>query len=376
MVSDTNYIGSTGIIYVEDKVSWAWGFSICVLANVFGLAMFLLGRRYYYEDKSDGSPFTSLARVIVASIRKRKTVASFETKDYYYGDGRVERIGGEAPSKRFRLLNRAAFKTEGDHILPNGSVANPWKICTVIGIPQLEFIIRLTPLWSTSIFLGTPIGIHGSLSVLQALNMDRNLSRHFQVPAGSIMVMPLVFTAVCLSVFDRYICPLWKKMRGKNLTPLQQIGVGHVISFVSMAASALVESKRRDVALHSYQLQGSNIVPLSVLWLVPQLATVGIGEAFHFPGQVALYYQEFPNSLKNMSSAMMAMLIGISFYLSTALIDFLGRVTPWLPDNINDGRLDNVYWVLVVLGSVINFGYYLVCSWFHEYKNIEKEDDI
>ncbi|XP_073147763.1 protein NRT1/ PTR FAMILY 2.7-like isoform X2 [Henckelia pumila] len=248
----SSVIASTGIVYVEDRVSWAWGFCICLVANVFGLAMFLLGSRYYYEDKPEGSPFTSLARVIVASVRKiKKSVASFETEDYYCGDGGVE---GMVPSKSFRILNRAAIKTEGD-ILPNGRVAKPWKICTVQELEDLKCIIRIIPLWSTSIFLGTPIGIQASLSVLQALNMDRNLSRHFQVPAGSIMVVPFVSTAICLSVFDRYISPLWKKIRGKNLTPLQQIGLGHVINTASMAVSALVESKRRHVAAHSLQPQ-------------------------------------------------------------------------------------------------------------------------
>lgn len=168
---------------------------------------------------------------------------------------------------------------------------------------------------------------------------------------------------------------MWKKVSGKNLTPLQQIGIGHVFNVASMAVSTLVELKRRGGGAtshhhHEAAAGGSNIVPVSILWLVPQMIIVGIGEAFHFPGQVALYYQEFPSSLKSLATAMVAMLIGIAFYLSTAIIDFLRRITDWLPDNINDGRLDNVYWVMVVLG-IVNFGYYLVISWVYKYKNME-----
>ncbi|EOY18514.1 Nitrate excretion transporter 1, putative [Theobroma cacao] len=70
-----------------------------------------------------------------------------------------------------------------------------------------------------------------------------------------------------------------------------------------------------------------------------------IGEAFHFPGQIALYYQEFPKSLKG-----------------------------WLPDNINHGRLDNVFWMLAVIG-VVNLGYYLVCAKLFKYQNLEKSND-
>jgi len=38
---------------------------------------------------------------------------------------------------------------------------------------------------------------------------------------------------------------------------------------------------------------------MSALWLMLPLVVMGIGEGFHFPGTVvALYYQEFPKSLK------------------------------------------------------------------------------
>ena len=111
-----------------------------------------------------------------------------------------------------------------------------------------------------------------------------------------------------------------------------------------------------------------------VLWLIPQLVLVGIGEAFHFPGQVALYYQEFPTSLKSTLTAMIAMIVGIAFYMSTVLIDLVQKIPGWLPNNINNGRLDNMYWLLVV-GGVLNFGYYLVCASFYKYQNVEKGEE-
>lgn len=112
----------------------------------------------------------------------------------------------------------------------------------------------------------------------------------------------------------------------------------------------------------------SAVVPLSVFWLVPQMALVGVGEAFHFPGQVALYYQEFPASMKSMATAAVGMLIGIAFYLSTAVIGCVRRVTGWLPDDIDDGKVDYVFWMLVVVG-VVNFVFYMVCAVLYKYRN-------
>ncbi|KAL0436856.1 UNVERIFIED_CONTAM: protein NRT1/ PTR FAMILY 2.7 [Sesamum radiatum] len=303
-------------------------------------------------------------------FQQRKAEVSSETADYYYGD--VDGVKGAdagAPTKSFRILNRAALKTEGD-ILPDGSTSKPWKLCTVQQVEDLKTLIRILPLWSTSVLLATPIGIQISLTVLQALTTDRHLGHRLQIPAGSMIVFLLISVAVSLTLFDHFLWPMWKKVAGKSPTPLQLIGVGHVFNIAGMVVSAIVESKRRATATSHHR-------PMSVMWLVPQLVIVGIGEAFHFPGQVALYYQEFPTCLKSMATAMVAMLVGVAFYLSSAVVGFVRRVTKWLPDDIDDGRVDNVYWVVVVIG-VLNFGYYVVCSWLFKYRNfvqVEEEEE-
>jgi peptide/histidine transporter 3/4 len=228
-------------------------------------------------------------------------------------------------------------------------------------VEDFKKIIGILPLWTSSIFLATPIAIQSSLTVLQALVMDRSLGPHFKIPPGSVLVMVLITTSIFLTFLDRMLLPGWHKVTGKSLMPLQRIGVGHVFTVLSMVVSALVESKRLKLA-HGH-------VDMSVLWLFPQLVLVGIGEAFHFPGQVTFYYQQFPQSLRSTSTTMISMLIGIAFYLSTALIDQVRRSTGWLPDDINHGKVDNVYWMLVLFGG-INFVYYLLCSAFYKYENV------
>ncbi|KAK9940257.1 hypothetical protein M0R45_016925 [Rubus argutus] len=76
---------------------------------------------------------------------------------------------------------------------------------------------------------------------------------------------------------------------------------------------------------------------------------------------------------ENTSTAMISLVLGIAFYLSTALINLVQRFTRWLPDNIDNGRADDVYWMLVVIG-VVNFGYYLVCAKLYEYQNVKSTD--
>ncbi|KAK1357369.1 Nitrate excretion transporter 1 [Heracleum sosnowskyi] len=362
----------TALVYIEDSVSWVLGFGLSVLANLLGLLIFVLGNRFYRHVEANGSPFTGLARVIVAAVRKRSVFLSIKAEDYYQDQlGGVEKVVAHLPTKSLEFLNTAAVKTEGD-IKLDGSIAKPWKLCTVKQVEDLKALIKIIPLWSTGIFVATPIAIQGSLVVLQALTMDRHIGPDFQIPAGSMVVFIFIFTAVSLTLIDRFLYPTWKKLTGRPPTPLQRIAVGHVLNVLSMAVSAMVESKRLNTAKSH---QKDSILPISVIWLLPPLAIVGIGEAFHFPGQVSLYYQEFPASLKSTATAMVSLFIGIAYYLSTAIVDSARRMTSWLPDDINHGRLDNVYWVIVVLG-VLNFTYFLVCSYFYEYQNpnIEVED--
>ncbi|GFZ20538.1 major facilitator superfamily protein [Actinidia rufa] len=363
-------ISSTVIVYVEDNVSWGLGFGLCAVANVVGFAVFMFGSRFYHHVRPQGSPFTGLARVVVAAIRKRKILLSLKSEDDYHRahDGEATMVAS-TPTTTFKFLNRAALKTEGD-IGPDGSITNLWKLCTLQQVEDLKTLIKLFPLWSTGIFLSTPLAIQSSLATLQALTMDRHLGPHFKIPPGSMLVFIMVSAPLTIILLDQFLYPAWQKITGRFPPPLQRIGIGHVLCVLSMAVSAVVEFRRLKTA----QDVSNSIVPMSVFWLVPQLALAGIGEAFHFPGNTALFYQEFPAALKSTATAMVAMFIGIAYYLSTALVGVVRRATGWLPNDINQGRMDHVYWVLFVVG-VVNFGYYLVCAWLYKYQGQENVAD-
>ncbi|KAK8581499.1 hypothetical protein V6N12_071720 [Hibiscus sabdariffa] len=95
-----------------------------------------------------------------------------------------------------------------------------------------------------------------------------------------------------------------------------------------MTISAMVESKRlKTVHDNNLEAHPGAIVPMQVWCLFPQLVVVGIGDALHFPGQAALYYQEFPVSLRSTATAMVSLVVGIAFYVSTGLIDLIRNAT-------------------------------------------------
>ncbi|CAL9247533.1 unnamed protein product [Arabidopsis halleri] len=362
-------IGTTAIVYTQDNVSWKLGFGLCAAANLISFIVFIAGKRFYKHDKPLGSPYTSLIRVLVAATMKRKAVISSKDEDYHHNGLKKEaKTSTTMPSKSFRFLNRAALKTDKD-LNPSGdSITNMWRLCSVQEVEDFKAVLRLVPLWAAVMFLSTPVAVQMSMTVLQALVMNRELGTHFKVSAGSLQVIVLISGCVFIMLNNWIIYPMYQKLIRKPLTPLQQVGIGHVFTILSMAISAVVESRRLKTVENGH--------PMSVLWLVPALVMVGIGEAFHFPANVAVFYGEFPESLRNTATSLTSVVIGISFYLCTAIIDLIQRTTKttaWLPDDINYGRVDNVYWVLVI-GGVLNLGYFLVCSWCFTYKNFQDDN--
>ncbi|KAF4389164.1 hypothetical protein F8388_026893 [Cannabis sativa] len=263
-----NAISYIVLVYLMDNISWELGFGICLAMTALGLISFLLGKNFYRFVKPKGSPFVSMARVVVAAIRNRKL--SLSDRALTNTSGII--VHTKSPSKRFSTKS--------------------WKLCTVEEVEDLKRVIKLIPLWSTGILLTTTIAMFNGLSTIQALAMDREVGP-IKIPAGTFLAFTLVTTAISIFIVDR--------------------------------------------------------------------------EAFHFPGQVALYYQEFPDSLKTTSTAMVSLLIGLGYYLSVVFTDFIDNTTGWLPNNINIGRVDCVYWLFVVIG-VLNFGYYLVCAKLYEYQ--------
>ncbi|PKA66873.1 Putative nitrate excretion transporter 4 [Apostasia shenzhenica] len=95
-------IGSTAIVYVEDNLSWQLGFGICTALSAVSLTVLISGLRFYRRQKARGSPFTGLARVVVAVVRKRKIPVGSSEENYYSGD----KFRGQTPS---RSLRYAAF---------------------------------------------------------------------------------------------------------------------------------------------------------------------------------------------------------------------------------------------------------------------------
>ncbi|KAG6550547.1 hypothetical protein Mapa_007916 [Marchantia paleacea] len=78
-------VASTVIVYIQDNVSWGWGFGISAAVMVLSIFSFVCGSFLYRFSYPQGSAFTRMAQVIVAAARKRRLALPADSNLLYYG---------------------------------------------------------------------------------------------------------------------------------------------------------------------------------------------------------------------------------------------------------------------------------------------------
>ncbi|KZV58786.1 nitrate transporter 1.7-like [Dorcoceras hygrometricum] len=377
-------ISLTLVVYIQDSVSWVWGFGMLSIFMACSIALFFAGTRLYVYVKPRGSVFSGIAHAVVAAYKKRKVNVS-EDATYYdplVGQGMVtEKLH---LTNKFRFLNKAALITEGD-IQANGSVSNPWRLCSVQQIEEFKCIIKVIPIWASGIICSTAIAQQGTFTISQASKMDRRLTSSFQVPPGTLAVISMVTIGIWIPIYDRLVVPSLRKVTKLEggITLLQRMGIGLVFSVLSMVVAGLVERMRRDSAILHHRADG--VAPMTVFWLAPQLILMGFAEAFNIVGQIEFYNKEFPASMTSLANSLFSCTMAMASYLSALIVNVVHNTTgrrgrpDWLTKDINAGKVENLYLLIAGLG-VLNLVYFLWVSRRYQYKSrmiigSDEEDD-
>ncbi|KAG6685326.1 hypothetical protein I3843_12G106700 [Carya illinoinensis] len=385
-ISIGSLLAVTVLVYIQDNLGREWGYGICACAILLGLVVFLSGTRRYRFKKLVGSPLTQIAAVFIAAWRKRHLELPsdmsllFNVEDIK-DEGRRKKKQSLPHTKQFRFLDKAAIKDQEMSSSGNTSTAvNRWYLSTLTDVEEVKLIVRMLPIWATTIMFWTIYAQMSTFSVSQATTMDRHIGS-FQIPAASLTVFFVGSILLTVPIYDRIIAPIAGKVlkNPQGLTPLQRIGVGLVFSIFAMVAAALTELKRLRAA-RSYGLTENPTaeIPLSVFWLVPQFFFVGSGEAFTYIGQLDFFLRECPKGMKTMSTGLFLSTLSLGFFVSSVLVSIVHKVTgkrrPWLANNLNQGKLYDFYWLLAIL-SALNLVLYLVCSKWYVYKDKRLADE-
>ncbi|KAI3830019.1 hypothetical protein L1987_04151 [Smallanthus sonchifolius] len=366
-------IASSLLVWIQDNVGWGWGFGIPAVAMAIAVASFFSGTRLYRNQKPGGSPLTRICQVIVASWRKRRVhlpedksllYETTDTKSTIVGSRKLDH------TKDFGFLDKAAMELQSDHA--KGSI-NPWRLCTVTQVEEFKSIIKLLPIWATGIIFSTVYSQMSNLFVLQGSYMNIKI-HNFEIPPASLSIFDTLSVIFWVPVYDRVLVPVARKYTGhkSGITQLQRMGTGLVISILAMLSAGTLEVIRLGIVKRN-DYYNQEHMPMSIFWQVPQYFLIGCAEVFTFIGQLEFFYDQAPDSMRSLCSALSLTTVSLGSYLSSLLVTIVMAVSTkggkpgWIPDNLNRGQLQNFFWLLTGL-SVLNLGAYLVVARWYTYK--------
>ncbi|KAL8504838.1 hypothetical protein ACS0TY_016141 [Phlomoides rotata] len=368
-------IASSVLVWIQMNVGWGWGFGVPTVAMAIAIAAFYFGSSLYRLQMPGGSPLTRIVQVLVASVRKCSVrvpadkALLYETADVessIQGSRKLEH------TEKFRFFDKAAVKTDDD----DTANVNPWKLCTTTQVEEFKSIVRVLPVWATGILFSCVYSQMSTMFVIQGNTMDQHMGSTFKIPSASLSLFDTLSVIFWVPVYNHAIVPIARKYTGheRGVTTLQRMGIGLVISILAMFVAGILEVIRLDYVRTNnyYDLE---TIPMSIFWQVPQYFLVGCAEVFTFIGQLEFFYDQAPDAMRSLCSALSLTTTALGNYLSSFLVTVVTNVTTtngnlgWIPDNLNRGHLDYFYWLLAIL-SLINFFVYLVIAKWYVYKKV------
>ncbi|XP_074316984.1 protein NRT1/ PTR FAMILY 4.6-like isoform X2 [Silene latifolia] len=352
-------IAVTFVVWIEDNLGWQWGFGVSTLTILLSIPIFLLGSSTYRIKVPAGSPITTIFKVLVAAIcnklfprKPSNAIMSMETSP-----------STTTETQDLKFLNKAITSNPSHRQLE----------CSTNQVEEVKIVLKTIPIFASTIMLNCCLAQLSTFSIQQAATMNTTLGS-FTVPPASLPVFPVVFILILAPVYDHLVLPFARRVTRSEMgiTHLQRIGFGLVMSIVAMAVAAIVEVKRKRVAIQHGLMESTDPLPITFLWIAIQYLFLGSADLFSLAGLLEFFFTEAPTSMRSLATSFSWASLAVGYYMNSVLVSVVNRVTglsghtPWLiGPNLNHYRLDRFYWVMCVL-SGLNFLNYLF--WARRYK--------
>ncbi|CAM0875444.1 unnamed protein product [Alopecurus aequalis] len=337
-------LSATVLVWVQDNIGWSVGFAIPTVFMGFGLAVFVAGRKVYRYKRTSGSPFTRVLQVAVVAVKNCRLELPDDTSALHEN-------GKAAHTSQFRFLDKAAI------VLPTSERKGPWRLCTVSQVEELKMLLRMAPVWASLLIFFAVTAQMSSTLIEQGIVMDNRVGA-FSVPPAAMSTFDIATVLLCVPFYDAVLVPLARRVTGEDrgLTQLQRIGIGLALSAAAMAYAAWVETRR---------LVGAPA--MSIMWQAPCYSVLGVAEVFTSIGMLEFFYDQSPESMKSIGTALAQLAIAGGNYLNSALVGAVASATTgdglpgWIPDSLDEGHLDYFFWFMAAL-SALNLLNFIYCS--------------
>ncbi|XP_042395564.1 protein NRT1/ PTR FAMILY 5.2-like isoform X1 [Zingiber officinale] len=359
---------NTVLVYIQDNVGWTLGYALPTLGLAISISVFVAGTPFYRHRIPAGSPFTKMARVIVAATRKCTVRLPSDPKELHeldldaYAEPGKYRIDS---TPTWRVLNKAAVKT---------GPTNPWALCTVTQVEETKQMLLMIPILITTFIPSTMYAQINTLFVKQGTTLDRHIGPDFKIPPASLAAFVTLSMLVSIVLYDRYFVPFMRRLTGnpRGISLLQRMGTGMAIHIVIMSVASLTERRRLAVARENGLVESGAGVPLTIFILLPQFVLMGVADAFLEVAKIEFFYDQAPEGMKSLGTSYAMTSLGVGNFLSSFLLSTVERITRqrghgWILNNLNASHLDYYYAFFVVL-DCLNFASFYVVSRYYVYR--------
>ncbi|KAJ3686541.1 hypothetical protein LUZ61_015705 [Rhynchospora tenuis] len=376
-------IAVTFVVWVEDNKGWQWGFGISTIAILLSIPVFLGGSSLYRNKIPTGSPLTTIAKVLAAATFSRRTPQGITNTNAVIDCGGPSPAESKTETYFKEELTQTMTKTNNlsnDLTFLNRAVErqpiNKSLHCTAEEVEDVKVVLKVIPIFLSTIMLNCCLAQLSTFSVEQAATMDTRVGS-LTVPPASLPVFPVTFVMLLAPVYDHVILPFARRITKTEMgiTHLQRIGTGLVLSIIAMAVAAVVEVKRKRVATHEGLLDSIKPLPISFFWIALQYLFLGSADLFTLAGLLEFFFSEAPAKMRSLATSLSWVSLALGYYLSSVLVQIVNSATgkgshqPWLKgSNLNHYHLERFYWLMCVL-SAVNYLHFLF--WAIRYRYIK-----
>lgn len=365
-------------VYLQDDVSRSWGYGFSLMLYAACFLFFIMGFGILRHQLPTGSFLTRMAQVIFASLRKSKAPAAADPKELY--NPAVSQLKVMlSHSSNLRFLDKAATIDEVDkNALAAAERPNPWRLCSVTQVEESKRLIQFIPVWITLAPVTLVFSQLSTFTVQQGATLDRKLGPHFEIPPASLgLIVPLV-SLVSVPIYEILVVPVARRYTKSpyGFLPLQRLGLSLGFAIIAMVCAALVERKRlsyvRDMHLQALPL-GAYVLPMRFWYLIPQFIASAQVEFFLYVASYQFFYHEAAQTTRSVGSSFTYAASSMGYFFSTIIVKITNQVThdnhggSWLKVRLNNGGLENFYWLLSAL-IAIDLLLFMVVAHFYQYK--------
>ncbi|PSS33728.1 Protein NRT1/ PTR FAMILY 5.8 like [Actinidia chinensis var. chinensis] len=347
-VCSGSLLGVSLMAYIQDTLGWGLGFAIPTIVMVTSVLFFSCGSRFYAykQAKEDG------VKMFEKIIHAVKATASKMLNIRFALSNKSDLVELELQEKP---LCHQDLDVTGDLNKRSNGAIHPREIA--------EVILHLLPIWTTLLMFAVIFQQPATFFTKQGMTMKRNIGTTFKIPPATLQSAITVSIILLMPLYDTLFIPFTRLLtrNEKGIGVMQRMGIGMILSVIAMVIAAIVETKRLDISRKTQ----SQIVPLSIFWLLPQYILLGISDIFTVVGMQQFFYSEVPVQMRTMGIALYTSVFGVGSFLSAFFISLVEYFTKsWFSDDMSEARLDKYYWLLAMASALSFLIFVIFCGFY------------